>query len=140
MPRKNQFPGTEDELNQIKKIFAKMPDVVGSIAVDTTMDSFSAEQFQDQGSQKWAPRKNDKDSGKARDKRRALLVDSGDLRRSIDYESRPGEVAVGTDVKYAQRHNEGLKGMPQRQFMGESSVMDKKVEDWMDKEVEKVFG
>lgn len=137
---KNKIPGAGPELDKIKNIFAKMPDVVGSIAVDVTMDSFTTEQFQDAGSQKWAPRKNDKEAGKPRDKRRALLVDSGDLRRSIDYESRPGEVALGTDVKYAQRHNEGLKGMPQRQFMGESSVMDKRVEDWMDKEVEKVFG
>lgn len=49
------------------------------------------------------------------------------LRNSFRARKQGNAVAFFTYKKYAQRHNEGLKGMPKRQFMGKSKVLDKKI-------------
>lgn len=53
----------------------------------------------------------------------------GDKLRNSFQSSRRGEAVVFSSYKrYAQRHNEGLKGMPKRQFMGESDYLDYQIE------------
>jgi phage gpG-like protein len=42
-------------------------------------------------------------------------------------------------VPYAERHNEGLKGMPQRQFMGPSEDFDEKLSEHVEDELDKIF-
>ena len=49
------------------------------------------------------------------------LVKTGHLRNSIeghiDFSSDGYILVVGTDVDYAKKHNEGLEGLPQREFI-----------------------
>ncbi len=89
--------------NQFKRNF---PNMVGALAVSFYKESFRRAGFiDDAGLEKWEARKKE---GKR--KGRAILVDSGRTRRSIRVlRTIPGLVAVGTDVPYAQAHNEGAK-------------------------------
>jgi hypothetical protein len=70
----------------------------------------------------WKPRKS------RRQPSRAILVLSGALRRDISVLfSQWSKIVVGSiNLPYARRHNEGLAGMPQREFIGESRSLKKK--------------
>lgn len=80
-----------------------------------------------------------------RNKGRALLVDTGALRRDI----RPRDVSwnlikIGAGyssrtAKYASVHNRGLGKMPKREFIGESKVLRMKNRMRIKKEMFKVF-
>lgn len=107
-------------------------------------ESFEKEQFQD-GSprKKWQSRK-DQDAGKARKNRRALLVKSGEGRRSIDSFKSKNVAGIGTDVEYMKVHNEGLKSgrgkgftMPQRQIISKPGEENKALSGHMDKFLDK---
>jgi phage gpG-like protein len=150
MSLRNNRTGKEfgQEMNEQRDKFEKfvaneLPDKIVVIAQKNVDDSFQKEQFQDGKSEKWDDRKNDDESGLPRDKRRALLVKEGDLIRDVNAERSGSDIVVGTDVPYAQRHNEGLEDMPQRQFMtipGESNpVIDKQVEELLDNAMDKFF-
>ncbi len=65
---------------------------------------------------------------------------SGQLRDSLRFEVVPGtEVRFITDVPYAQRHNEGLNGMPKRPFMGPSATLDRKIAEKIDRELHQIL-
>jgi phage gpG-like protein len=79
----------------------RLPAIVGQEAVN-----LSGQAFRNQGwdGQPWPARK----PGAPRNKGRALLRDTGLLRRSIRVvKMTPSEVTVGTDVPYARIHNAG---------------------------------
>ena len=50
--------------------------------------------------------------------RGGILVDRGDLRKSITYHATSQSVAVGTDRHYGRYHQEGTRHMPTRPFLG----------------------
>lgn len=128
----------------------RFPDHVVTEAQKLVDESFRAEQYQDGKSTKWAPRKADPEAGLARTERRALLVQSGRLIGSVEATRRGGDVVIGTDVEYAQVHNEGGNAgknrsarIPQRQFMpipGQRvEKLDRAVETWLNSEMDKIF-
>lgn len=131
----------ERHTKDMKKMFKRLPHVVGSIAVEHSMKSFANESFK--GSRKsWPKRKGNKDPG------RKLLIGkgSGDLRRSINYEVRGSTAYIGTDVVYAQVHNEGGRAgrgkgfqMQERKFMGNSPEIDKEIGKHLDKVFNEIF-
>jgi predicted ArsR family transcriptional regulator len=49
------------------------------------------------------------------------------------------EVKYYTDKAYAERHNEGLDGMPERQFMGKSEYLHQQIIKKLKKELDKIF-
>ena len=55
------------------------------------------------------------------------LQDTGRLRQSITTSSDRKRAIVGTNVKYARRHDKGLKGMPQRTFIWLSKKAENKI-------------
>ena len=61
--------------------------------------------------------KNAKRTAKGR-LRSDILVDRGDLRKSITYHATSQSVAVGTDRHYGRYHQEGTRHMPARPFLG----------------------
>jgi phage gpG-like protein len=74
--------------------------------------SFRKQGFTDKVFIPWRRRKNDPNShsakfGRKRIKGRAILVQSGDLRRSIKGVARPNEVVFSSDLPYARIHNDG---------------------------------
>ncbi len=132
-----------------------LPDEIESGLNEVVADSFEAEKYQGKsGSKKWESRKRDsaKEASKTRDNRKALLVGSGDLIKSYETEVRAGgsEIALGSDLIYAEVHNEGKQAgrgkgftMPQRQHApipGEPiPKLNEKIDKWMDNEMDKIF-
>ena len=129
-----------------------LPVIVGVEAVNHFTESFQNEGFTDEGLAKWQEvkrRQNPKlgKRGKELKNQKAsvkqpILTKSGDLGRSIEYTSAPGEVVVSADTMrvgsendYASAHNEGTttagRGnrttIPKRQFIGHSKVLEEKI-------------
>ena len=50
-----------------------------------------------------------------------------------------GQVTFYTYKDYAQRHNEGLGGMPRRQFMGQSNYLNGQIARKTNIELDKIF-
>ncbi|MEK0370402.1 MAG: hypothetical protein QQN55_04505 [Nitrosopumilus sp.] len=72
---------------------------------------------------------------------RALLVRSGKLRADIKKRKISfSKVIVGTrSIPYAGYINEGTSRMPQREFIGDSRILEKKIENKINREVRKIF-
>lgn len=129
--------------------------VLGNEAKNHFVNSFRLQGFEDKTVTKWQPRKKDTRrtrSGRiVNDTNRAILVKSGDLRRSIRRESinpKALKVVIATDLVYARIHNEGLMGkawgkapfkMPKRQFIGASFVLNTKAKKAITKSLDKLF-
>jgi len=156
-----------------------LPAKVGAIAVDFYKQSFRRQGYIDKAYKRWDERKKtDK-----RRKGRAIMVDTGTLRRSIrvSYKGRD-YVVIGSNMPYAKIHNEGgiishpgtkrtlnfrrdKKGMrfakstatnivaqakvegkpytikiPQRQFMGASQFLERRIEAIITHDLKKMFG
>ncbi len=104
--------------------------------------SFQDEGFTDKALDKWldiTPKRKDQ-------KRRGngslppILTDTGDLGRSVTGTETSQGVVFSSDKVYAQRHNEGLKGMPQRQFMGPSARLEANIMRKWDKGIGRLLG
>lgn len=91
-----------------KSVINTFPVLAANEGVNFFQDSFRHQGFAGETQQTWKKRKTDKNK---HDTGRAILVKSGRLKRSIrrmraDWQA----VIVGTDVAYAQIHNEGFRG------------------------------
>jgi phage gpG-like protein len=110
---------------------------IGNAAKSFFVENFRKQGFDDKSVTKWKPRKkDDKIAG------RAILVKTGDLRRSIirNPANRAAlSVKISTDLVYAARHNNGLKGMPKRQFMGDSYNLNESIKKIIVKRLDKTF-
>lgn len=96
-----KFPDFNAAAKQFTFLMVNLPVLIGKEAENHFKDSFKNQAWE--GVQ-WEERKR-KDKNP---KRRALLVKTGRLRRSIRIrEVSFGKVVVGTDVPYAKIHNEG---------------------------------
>lgn len=131
-----------------------IPQRVATEAVNFSKERFQEQAWKDEGKEAWKKRKTRRRGGAKRQKG-AVLVDSGRLKRSIRIISvSKDRVVIGTDVPYAEIHNEGFDGiqnvkahtrrtrngttkvraharhmrMPQRRFMGESATLNKRIE------------
>lgn len=103
-------------LNNIEKILAaklqkavlQLPTILANHAVNVTKDNFAKQGFQNQSLEAWKPRA----INAVRNKGRALLVDTGRLKRSIRVLSVSGLKATygSAGVPYAAAHNNGFKG------------------------------
>lgn len=101
----------EENAEKINKTFRRFlkqtPTRVGGISVKFYKDRFVRGGWIDTSFQKWRPRKK-RDRNERRRGNRALLVQSGRLKRSIRVLAKNEKsVRVGTDVEYAKAHNEG---------------------------------
>ncbi|SCY94547.1 phage morphogenesis protein [Flavobacterium caeni] len=127
--------------------------------------NFENEGFTDSVLEKWKERKTTDDQGRditryrtnRRGKRgnlnkygsgiqdRALLTGlatgGNKLRNSIKSRVMKSskQVRFYTSKEYADRHNEGLAGMPKRQFMGKSRYLDKQIAKKITKELDKIL-
>jgi phage gpG-like protein len=110
---------------------------IGNSAKSFFVENFRKQGFDNKSVERWQPRKKaDKRAG------RAILVKTGDLRRSIirNPANRAAlSVKISTDLVYAARHNDGLKGMPKRQFMGDSYNLNERIKKIIVKRLDKTF-
>lgn len=145
MAKSNKFNIKADQMKMRKALEAAIVDV-GNTARVFFIDNFRKQGFDDKTVQKWKPRKvQDKRAG------RAILVKTGDLRRSIirNPANRAAlTVKISTDLAYAKIHNDGGMGkaygkhsfkMPKRQFIGDSYNLNEKVKAVIVKRLDKVF-
>jgi len=145
MAKQNKFNLKQAEQKARKAMEAALVDV-GNTAKVFFVDSFRKQGFDDKNVQKWKPRKRTtyktKGGKTVDDTTRAILVKTGDLRRSIirNPANRAAlSVKISTDLVYAARHNDGLKNMPKRQFMVDSYNLNEKVKAVIVKRLDKVF-
>jgi hypothetical protein len=91
------------------------PAIIGNMVAQDIKANFMRQGVQtDQGLRKWKP------SEAAQKEGRRTLVKSAAMMNEVHFEVQGKTVRAGLDTRlipYAPRHNEGLKGMPQRQFI-----------------------
>lgn len=137
--------------------------IVETEALIHFQNSFVYQGFTDKSLVKWPKRKIPKRNGKpitgktlekwkAKNEGRALLIShAGDTKgthmaNSIVGEREPGKVTVIADKEYARVHNDGLLSgrppgfiMPQRQFIGPSKQLEQKIQEKLEKEIDKLI-
>lgn len=96
---------------RFESVLLTMPRKMGKDVVNFALDNFKRQAWLGSSVQPWRPRKNPNKWGqKPKRNGRAILMDTGRLRRSIDIiRTTVDSVTVGTDVPYAKAHNEGLR-------------------------------
>ena len=90
----------------------------------------------------WAPRKTSRSTReRKRSVGRAILVRSGKLRADIKKRKISfAKISVGTrSIPYADFTNEGTPRMKQREFIGDSRVLERKIDSIIRKEMNKIF-
>lgn len=123
---------------EVRQSFERtLPQLVGAAAVDHFKKSFRDEGFTDATLEPWKDVKRRTNPTRA-DRAAAslpILTQSGDLGRSIEFTTQPGEAVItadtrgaGSDKDYAAQHNEGTRLIPKRQFIGPSQTLDRRVE------------
>ncbi len=146
------------ELNRYFKTDA--PRIVAKMARDHAKKSFQDEGYTDENFEPWQEVKRRKEEnlkkgkrGKVlknqpRDQRRKILTDTGDLQRSIQSEVLSSElVEIGTDLAYAQAHNEGTTTagrnnkvtIPKRQFLGKSKQLETDIKNKLKSDITNIL-
>jgi hypothetical protein len=113
-----------------------LPVLVGNIAVNHFKEGFRRSGGKTDASiGGWKPRKRNRDRG------RAVLVKTGNLRDDIKRRSTSfSRTVVGTrSADYSSYHNEGTSRLPQREHIGDSRVMDRKIEQLITKSLDNIF-
>lgn len=157
----------EDLQNMLNQAAKQIPDkalrIIGVEGLKFIKKNFRDQGFNDTGIKKWQKRKTTDKNGRdmtrytrgrnagsmtkfgLRNADRALLVghDTGGdkLINSFKYNiiKASSQVHYSTNKKYAARHNEGLDGMPKRQFMGKSKYLDNQISQKIKKELDKLL-
>ena len=112
--------------------------LIGNEAKNFFVNSFRLQGFEDRTVEKWKPRKKET----KRSIGRAILVKSGDLRRSIirqPVNKANLSVKISTDLVYAKVHNEGIGKMPKREFIGNSYKLNENCKKIVISQLDKIF-
>lgn len=97
-------------INRVTKVVRHLPQMAATLAVGFSKDRFRAQNWADTSRESWKARSTNTWGRKERTGR-AILVDSGRLRRSIRViHVDENSAIIGTDVPYARIHNEGYSG------------------------------
>lgn len=96
-------------------------DILGAEARRSAIQNFADEGF---FGSRWKKR-----DPKSKRKTGRILIDTGILRASIQVkkDKTKGRVELTSTTPYAKRHNEGLSGMPKRQFIGYHKDLEKSI-------------
>lgn len=137
-PKQIDFNKINAKLNAMTK---KLPKLLGNDMLNHSKEAFRNEGFTDASLSPWKARKSLNKADRATGRRRAILVDSGNLRRSGRVRKATfREIAAGYyGIAYASRHNRGLNGMPKRQFVGWGRQLNNKVRKRTRKEFKKAL-
>ena len=106
----------------LKTYVATLPRELGKAVLLETSDNFRRQGYENDAGAVvlWGPRKAaDRRKGRANLRQRALLVQSGRLRRSVRIViTTASSVTVSTDVPYVEAQQEGVGGISVRPFIG----------------------
>ena len=141
----------------------KLPRIIEGEGLQFIAKNFRDQGFNDAGLKKWQKRKTRDARGKdltryrtnrvgtrgalnrygSKIKGRAILVghDTGGDKLKNSFRARRTRKYVSfiTYKAYAQRHNEGLEGMPQRQYMGPSKYFNAQIGKKLTRELDKLL-
>ena len=126
-------------LKKFEKEIDALVTTMGNEALNHYVKSFAKQGFENETLEKWTPRKRmaRRERGKPS---RAILIQSGRLWRSLRKGRRTKySITLMSDVPYARRHNEGLSGMPKRQFMGYSAKLNQKIARRFNTQIMSIF-
>lgn len=99
----SEYVRTVEALERVTKT---LPAKAATIAVNFTKERFKAQNWIGDRTIPWKKRKTE--TGRKKGGKRAILVNKGRLRRSIrKIEVTEEHAKIGTDVEYAQIHNDG---------------------------------
>lgn len=162
------------KLDRLTKLYRKFPEMAAIEAVNFSKERFVRKNWVDRNATAWKPRKPSPEWHSEEQNRAAargsLMVKSGRLKRSIrKIKVTRTSVTIGTDVPYAQAHNEGeiinttvnvkahsrkRKGrehqvkaftrkrkitLPERRFIGESAILLRRIERMVQKEITEIL-
>lgn len=150
------------KLHRLRQLHKRFPELAAIEAVNFSKERFVAKNWLDRSANRWQPRK--------KESRGSLMAKTGRLKRSVrKLKTTRNSVTIGTDVPYAQIHNEGgsinnrvnvqahsrvRKGraervkahtrqmnirMPKRQFIGESAILLRRIERMLDKQIKEIL-
>ncbi len=143
----------------------KVLKIIGVEGKNFIQKNFRDEGFTDTSTEKWQERKTEDRQGRditryrtsrrgkagnlnkygSSIKDRAILTGfatgGNKLRNSFRYRVSIGssQVTFYTYKEYAERHNEGLDGMPKRRFMGKSAYLNTQISKKINKELDKIL-
>jgi phage gpG-like protein len=140
------FPQLEADRKKFEADVRQILILAGNLAVTHFEDNFQKQGFVDKSVDPWKPRKV-VDSG------RGILIGKGGGEKLSNSIARTllGRTSItigikGNPNKYASVHNFGLRAgrgsgfiMPQRKFMGESEVLNKKIIRLINKRIKKIL-
>ena len=131
----------DKKIREFKSLKKDLPVKIGNIAKNHYVKSFRDQGFTDEKLNPWASRKRPSRSDKRNRGNRAILIKSGQLRRSIRVgRATFNRIEVGSyGIKYARFHNRGEGNLPVRKFVGSSQVMNQKIIMKIRKEVKDIF-
>ncbi len=152
-----------NKLKRLSKLHRKFPELAAIEAVNFSKERFVRKNWVDRSVSAWQKRKPSKNKA---NNRGTLMIKSGRLKRSIrKINVTRNSVTIGTDVPYAEAHNEGAeinktvgvkthsrkrKGrtetvkahrrkmklkLPERRFIGESALLLRRIERLMQREI-----
>lgn len=162
------------KLQRLSKLYRKFPEMAAIEAVNFSKERFVRKNWVDRTVTAWKPRKPSpewlNEAQKKAANRGSLMVKSGRLKRSIrKIKVTRNSVTIGTDVPYAEAHNEGAvinqmvnvkqhsrkrKGrtetvkahrrkrkitLPERRFIGESALLLRRVERLVQREINDIL-
>lgn len=140
MATHNNFSGAFKAMySQLSRVAKTLPAVLANEGTRFWISNFEDEGFLDGSLKEWkVPErkipgtpayKYPKKKGLAR-RTRKTLVQSGKLKRAVNTSLKSKSIKriewEVSGIPYAQRHNEGLDGMPERKFMGKSEFLFKR--------------
>lgn len=161
-----------DKIRRLKRVYDNFPEGAGIEAENFFKERFNRKNWVDRTPEPWKANAKPPDwvPIQWRKRRGSLMVDSGRLKRSIRViKTTKNSVIVGTDVPYAQIHNEGgtinqtlnikqhtrkRKGrtesvtahtrkrtikIPKRQFIGESAILLRRIERYVEREIKEAL-
>ncbi len=131
------------KIRNLKDAKRNIPFLVSNNSKNFFLQSFRNQGFTDNSLEKWQKR----DNRSRRNSGRAILVDTGALRRSIKVsQSSFNKIVITSNLPYAAVHNYGLKAgrgrgfkMPKRKFMGNSKKLNQQNIDIIKSELTKIF-
>lgn len=131
------------KIRNLKDAKRNIPFLVSNNSKNFFLQSFRNQGFTDNSLEKWQKR----DNRSRRSSGRAILVDTGALRRSIKVsQSSFNKIVITSNLPYAAVHNYGLKAgrgrgfkMPKRKFMGNSKKLNQQNIDIIKSELTKIF-
>lgn len=130
----NRF-GLDEVIGKMRQARDELPRLIANQAQNHFSSSFKTSSFDNL---KWKEVKRripdtpeykyPKHKGLSR-RTKPILIKTGKLRRAVGMSARVvtwNSIRLVVDLPYAERHNEGKDGMPQRKFMGDSTLLREK--------------